>query len=114
MSDESETVEAFFEGAENVYDGATDNFNSQRVVLREKSADGKHFYTNKNINNLNKVDTVTPVTGTFTPPVDGGPFTIGADQMTYTGTGDELELSVTISWFANSHHYKCGQRLYGQ
>ena len=37
------------------------------------------------------------MTGTFTPPVDGGPFTIGADQMTYTGTGDELELSVTIT-----------------
>ena len=97
MSDESETVEAFFEGAENVYSGATDNFNSQRVVLREKSADGKHFYTNKNINDLDKVDTVTPVTGTFTPPVDGGPFTIDADQMTYAGTGDELELSVTIT-----------------
>ena len=97
MSDESETVEAFFEGAENVYSGATDNFNSQRVVLREKSADGKHFYTNKNINDLDKVDTVTPVTGTFTPPVDGGPFTIDAAQMTYAGTGDELELSVTIT-----------------
>lgn len=97
MSDESETVEAFFEGAENVYSGATDNFNSQRVVLREKSAEGKHFYTNKNINDLNKVDTVTPVTGTFTPPADGGPYTISASNMTYAGTGDELELSVTIT-----------------
>ena len=97
MSDESETVEAFFEGAENVYSGATDNFNSQRVVLRETSADGKHFYTNKNINDLNKVDTVTPVTGTFTPPADGGPYTISASNMTYAGTGDELELSVTIT-----------------
>ena len=29
MSGESETVEAFFEGAESVYDGATDNFNSK-------------------------------------------------------------------------------------
>ena len=48
MSGESTTVEAFFEGAENVYDGATDNFNSKRVVLREKRrAAGKHFYTNK-------------------------------------------------------------------
>ena len=97
MSDESETVEAFFEGAENVYSGATDNFNSQRVVLREKSADGKHFYTNKNINDLDKVDTVTPVTGTFTPPADGGPYTIAASSMTYAGTGDELELTVTIT-----------------
>ena len=49
MSGESTTVEAFFEGAENVYDGAEDNFNSKRVVLREKSSAGKHFYTNKQI-----------------------------------------------------------------
>ncbi len=49
MSGESTTVEAFFEGAENVYDGATDNFNSKRVVLREMSSAGKHFYTNKQI-----------------------------------------------------------------
>ena len=49
MSGESTTVEAFFEGAENVYDGASDNFNSKRVVLREMSAAGKHFYTNKQI-----------------------------------------------------------------
>ncbi len=49
MSGESETVEAFFEGAENVFDGSTDNFNSKRVVLREMSAAGKHFYTNKQI-----------------------------------------------------------------
>ena len=49
MSGESETVEAFFEGAENVFDGSTDNFNSKRVVLREMSAAGKHFYTNNQI-----------------------------------------------------------------
>ena len=49
MSGESTTVEAFFEGAENVYDGASDNFNSKRIVLREMSAAGKHFYTNKQI-----------------------------------------------------------------
>ena len=49
MSGESETVEAFFEGAESVYDGATDNFNSKKVILREKSAAGKHFYTNSEI-----------------------------------------------------------------
>ncbi len=49
MSGQSTTVEAFFEGAENVYDGASDNFNSKRIVLRETSASGKHFYTNKQI-----------------------------------------------------------------
>ena len=43
MSGESTTVEAFFEGAENVYDGAADNFNSKRVVLREKVLLGSIF-----------------------------------------------------------------------
>ena len=49
MSGESTDTEAFFEGAENVYEGAADNFNSKRVVLREKSSAGKHFYTNSEI-----------------------------------------------------------------
>ena len=35
MSDESESVEAFFEGAENVYEGAAVNFSSEKIVIRE-------------------------------------------------------------------------------
>ena len=47
MSDESEKVEAFFEGADNVYDGAQVNFSSQKIIIREKGDATKHSYTNK-------------------------------------------------------------------
>ncbi len=53
MSDESEKVEAFFEGADNVYDGAQVNFSSQKIIIREKGDATKHAYTNKaNVANL--------------------------------------------------------------
>jgi flagellar hook protein FlgE len=46
LSDESESVEAFFEGAENVYEGAAVNFSSERIVIREIGDANKHAYTN--------------------------------------------------------------------
>ncbi|MDC3292756.1 flagellar hook-basal body complex protein [Alphaproteobacteria bacterium] len=46
MSDESESVEAFFEGAENVYEGAEVNFSSEKIVIREIGDANKHAYTN--------------------------------------------------------------------
>ena len=49
LSDESETVEAFFEGSNNVYEGAEVNFSSEKIVLREKNSDTKHAYTNAQI-----------------------------------------------------------------
>jgi flagellar hook protein FlgE len=49
MSDESESVEAFFEGANNVYEGAAVNFSSEKIVIREIGDDNKHAYTNSDI-----------------------------------------------------------------
>ncbi|MDC0993964.1 flagellar hook-basal body complex protein, partial [Alphaproteobacteria bacterium] len=46
MSDQSESVEAFFEGAENVYEGAAVNFSSEKIVIREIGDANKHAYTN--------------------------------------------------------------------
>ena len=54
MSDESEKVEAFFEGADNVYDGAQVNFSSQKIIIREKGDATKHAYTNRLWLNLNR------------------------------------------------------------
>ena len=39
-------MEAFFEGAENA-NGASDNFNSKRIVLREMSAGNTFTQTNR-------------------------------------------------------------------
>ena len=42
MSNQSEKVEAFFEGASNVYEGAQVNFSSQKIVIREIGDANKH------------------------------------------------------------------------
>ena len=95
MSGESETVEAFFEGAQNVYDGASDNFNSKKIVLREKSTDGKHFYTNSQISGLDKIDTFAAPTGTLGT---NGTYTILASQISAnTGTGAEADIQIVIA-----------------
>ena len=52
LSDESTSVEAYFEGAENVYEDAAVAFNSQKIVLRETGASNKHAYTNDDIANI--------------------------------------------------------------
>ena len=46
MSDESDTVEAFYEGASDVIPGSTVNYNSSKLVVREFGADALHDYTN--------------------------------------------------------------------
>jgi flagellar hook protein FlgE len=45
-SSESTAVEAFFEGAQNVYKGATENFSNKKLVMREIGTATKHDYTN--------------------------------------------------------------------
>ena len=45
-SEQSTAVEAFFEGADNVYSGAPVNFSSSKIVVREIGSTTKHDYTN--------------------------------------------------------------------
>ena len=45
-SSESTAVEAYFEGAQNVYKGATENFSNKKIVMREIGTATKHDYTN--------------------------------------------------------------------
>ena len=95
MSDESEDVEAFFEGADNVYEGAEVNFNSQRIVIREMGSEGKHHYTNSNVSNLNEISTFS---GSVATGLGAGTFNIASSQITNaTGTGGEASLSITIA-----------------
>ena len=78
MSDESEQVEAFFEGAQNVYDGATVNFSSQKIVIREKGDATKHSYTNKAISALEPLASNFQIssdpTAAVTAPTDAAAF----------------------------------------
>ncbi|MEK9622773.1 MAG: flagellar hook-basal body complex protein, partial [Alphaproteobacteria bacterium] len=61
MSDESETLEAFFEGSENVYEGARVDFSSQKIVIREKGDAAKHAYTNSEIGAVGLQDSIIKV-----------------------------------------------------
>ena len=78
MSDESEKVEAFFEGADNVYDGAQVNFSSQKIIIREKGDATKHSYTNKHIADLEPLSSnftiATDPTSAVTASVNTGAF----------------------------------------
>ena len=49
MSDQSESLEAFFEGSSNVYEGAKVNFSSEKIVIREIGDANKHSYSNAQI-----------------------------------------------------------------
>ena len=57
LSDPSTKVEAYFEGADNVFEGAEVNFNSKKIALREIGATNKHAYTNSQIAGHGVVDT---------------------------------------------------------
>ena len=57
LSDPSTKVEAYFEGADNVFEGAEVNFNSKKIALREIGSTNKHAYTNSQIAGHGVVDT---------------------------------------------------------
>jgi len=98
MSDESESVEAFFEGAENVYEGAAVNFSSEKIVIREIGDANKHAYTNT------QMAAVTAIDGILT--VDSGQFSItetstGLDSLDVLGlrtAADASDLTTTTDW----------------
>ncbi len=74
LSDESTNVEAYFEGAEQVYEDAPIAFNSQKIVLRETGNINKHAYTNDDIANVTGGNGIFEITETIfdlTQDVDG-------------------------------------------
>ena len=82
-SEESTAVEAFFEGAQNVYSGAPVNFSSSKIVLREIGTTTKHDYTNASM--------VTKTSKNIIDDLDDV-FTLKAGEVT-TGTAiDSYEL----------------------
>ena len=90
LSDESNSVEAFFEGADMAPDGSTINFNNKRIVLREKP-EIAHSYGDNDIKALTAVN-MREFSATAT--VGGAVQT----DMTFafSGAGDTLDL--TVDW----------------
>ena len=83
-SSESSSVEAYFEGAQNVYKGATENFSNKKIVVREIGTSTKHDYTNA------QMVTKTTAAGAAKNIIDDLEeiFTLKDDK---TGTGTTLD-----------------------
>jgi len=93
MSDESEAVEAFFEGASDVYEGAAVNFSSEKIVIREIGDTNKHAYTN----------TQMAITGSHTFANGSSLASISGTNLATTGgtgTGATFDVSVDASGVA--------------
>ncbi len=93
LSDESTSVEAYFEGAENVYEDAPIAFNSQKIVLRETGNSNKHAYTNDDIANItggNGIFEITETVFDLDQDVDGSTQTslniLGLDNLAQSDT----------------------------
>ena len=100
----SKDVEAYFEGGTDVFDGQTQHFGSQRIVLKELN---KHAYLNKDLKqpstllNDGAVDASTPADGGALT-VDStagfpssGTLLIGDEEITYNGLTSTSFLDVT-------------------
>ena len=91
LSDESDNVEAFFEGADIAPDGSTINFNNKRIVLREKPEMG-HGYSDDDIKALTSVNMRD-----FTAVLDSNNSTAVTDlSFAFSGAGDNI--SLTLDW----------------
>ena len=84
LSDPSTKVEAYFEGADNVFEGAEVNFNSKKIALREIGTTNKHAYTNSQIAGHGVINTSALTGDTFT--LAGHGFEDG-DEIIYTASG---------------------------
>ena len=86
LSDPSTKVEAYFEGADNVYEGAKVNFNSKKIALREIGETNKHAYTESMIAKSGVTNTNTPADGADTFTLAGHGFQTG-DEVMYKAAG---------------------------
>ncbi len=85
LSDPSTQVEAYFEGATNVFEGSKVNFNSKKIALREIGTTNKHAYTNSQVAGHGVVNTsALNNTDTFTRTAHE--FQVG-DEIIYTAAG---------------------------
>ena len=110
MDSKSSDVEAFFEGAESVYDGANVNFNSKKIVFREIGTSTLHSYTNDDVKAIatNGIFTVTGETLSLTDASGtsinalselGLQSALGADvTTTETNWVDEKNPPITITY----------------
>ena len=96
-------LKPFFEGADNVYEGAQVNFSSQKIIIRERGDATKHSYTNKAIANLEPLTSnytiATDPTAAVTASTDAASFPVSktlsgvASTTTAGGTGATFKVT---------------------
>ena len=98
LSDKSNSVEAYFEGAELSVDGSATSFNNQRIVMRETDT-SRHAYSSSDI--------AGGIFGSFTAKLSGGTSTNPlASDFGLTGAAtemawvDELDPPIKVSYDA--------------
>ena len=110
LSDESESVEAFFEGASDVYEGAAVNFSSEKVVIREIGDANKHAYTNTQM----AMTGTHTYTGSLTSTTDTA---VAATATSGSGTGATFDIStdalgaMTVTLNAAGSGYAVGDTI---
>ncbi len=98
LSDESSTVEAFFEGADNVFEGALDNFSSKKIIVRETAA-AKHKYTNTEVANVTGAAGIIAVgTEVLTLEDDAGAVIDTLEQLGFEDAADASSMTTTSDW----------------
>ena len=102
LSDPSTKVEAYFEGAENVFEDARVNFNSKKITLREIGTSNKHAYTNSQIAGHGVVDTSAMTGQNFT--LNGHEFAVG-DEIIYTASGSARGKSGGVTLTSGQKYY---------
>ncbi|MBL6787673.1 MAG: flagellar hook-basal body complex protein, partial [PS1 clade bacterium] len=93
LRDEASDVEAFFEGAENVYEGSAVNFNSKKIVLREMGATNLHSYTATELADVSRQITVTETVNGDASAITTNAMVDGGGESQVIGVGDTVQLS---------------------
>ena len=96
MSDQSEDVEAFFEGASNVFEGAQVNFSSQKIVIRETGDNNKHAYSNQGITDAGFDGIINVVDAEFAGITQNGLSSL--DILGLHDDADASTLTTTTDW----------------
>ena len=111
-SDESTEVEAFFEGAQNVFKGADVNFSNKKIVMREIGLANKHAYTNRQMvaaQSKNIIDDIATVFTLKTGAVSTGSAFDSLDQL---GIGTSANTDLYLNGDSSSTSKEMAQTVW--
>ena len=93
LRDKATDVEAFFEGATNVYEGSDVNFNSKKIILREKGSTNLHSYTNSQLEDVSRQIIVTETVNGDSTAITTNAMADAGGESQVVGVGDTIQIS---------------------